>query len=131
MTWAAIKMGLAGFLQNQHVRTVIITLVAVAAVLVAVERCSTAHDAGAIAEMQRMVNEKVNALLEQDRAALEKIQTQMDAIHWELENIQQRIDESVREREEVRDAINTASSIDDIDRILKAGISGHSGRRGQ
>ncbi|MEN6368291.1 MAG: hypothetical protein ABFD77_01160, partial [Thermotogota bacterium] len=55
-------------------------------------------------------------------ADLYDLRDQVDSLDAELKA-------SAEEREEVHDAIDNAGSIDDVDRILRSGIPGVSGRR--
>jgi septal ring factor EnvC (AmiA/AmiB activator) len=70
-------------------------------------------------ERERAGNQERLKALEAD---LYDLRDQVDALDAEARA-------SAKEREEIHDAIENAASIDDVDRILRAGIPGVSGRR--
>jgi len=64
---------------------------------------------------------------ENDRRLME-LEAEVFDLRLQVEALDAEITESVIQREEIHDAIDQAVSIDDIDRILRGGIPGISGR---
>ena len=60
---------------------------------------------------------------------IEQLAAEIYDLNLRLEAIDAELAESIIEREEIHHAIQDATSIDDIDRVLRAGIPGISGGR--
>lgn len=102
------------------------------AVSVLYRGCSGPPAIGGTDYMDEVKAEILGTLAEERRKNDERVQQieeELSAIRFELEQLDYEIAESVKNREEIHDAIENARSIDDIDRALKRGISGASGRR--
>lgn len=91
--------------------------------------CSSQPEDNLSVEMAETINSQVEDALQKDREERTRLQVELDALRWEIETLNERMEASTIEREEVRDAIESAGSIDAIDKILKSGIRGASGRR--
>lgn len=65
---------------------------------------------------------------QENEAKIKALETEMYDLRVQVETLDAEVQESAKAREEIHDAIDNAGSIDDIDRILRAGIPGVSGR---
>ncbi len=70
-------------------------------------------------EVQAMIDER----LKEAKDHIGQLEQQVEVLHQEMEIVWQEVEESAREREKVHDAIESAESIDAINRILNKGFN--------
>ena len=78
---------------------------------------------GPVAEIKEDYEERLKQELEKDRAKIKKLEEDLATVRKEQIILKEVIIESIRLREEDYEAINSASSIDDIDAIIRRGES--------
>jgi septal ring factor EnvC (AmiA/AmiB activator) len=112
-------------------------LVAVAVVVAAIiigtvfaaRGCSPSGGDDYLDDAQRAILEGVDARSKGNVERLKALEADLYDLRDQVDALDAEAKASAREREEMHDAIENAASIDDVDRILRAGIPGVSGRR--
>lgn len=130
MFWTKMKAIKETLIQAAPAVLVVVAIaVLIALGIRATEGCSSGAGGDYFEDAKRAILEQV----ESDRA---KSQERLEALEADLYDLRDQVDAldaeakaSAREREEIHDAIQNAATIDDVDRILRAGIPGVSGRK--
>ena len=84
---------------------------------------------GPLDDIKKEYEERLEQELARDREKLGELEDELANIKYEQELLWEEIQRSVREREEAHEAIDAASTIDDIDAVLRRGGSGRTGNR--
>lgn len=116
--------------ENRTLGTLAAVLVVVAVLVLVAVRCTRSPSEDAWEALRDEVDARVDAELASGRLELERLQCDVDALSWELEEIRADLAEGVRVREEAHDALELATDIDAVDRVLRGGGMAH-GRRGR
>lgn len=108
----------------------IVVLLAVA-IAIAVSRGCGSSPPGPdyLDDVKRQILTDVERERRENEAKLKVLETELYSLRVQVDTLDEEVRASAEEREEIHDAIDHASSIDDIDRILRGGIPGVSGRR--
>jgi len=108
-------------------------LVAFASIVISTllaRKCShVADNPDYLEEARNQILESVRKEREANDLRIQMLEEGFNQLQFQVDIIDSEIMESAEEREEIHDAINNASSIDDIDRILKRGIPYRTGGR--
>jgi len=101
----------------------------VAGALFAVRGCSTEPPEDGLLVARDQILDQVRREREENAKKLEVLGQQLDSLRFQVDQLDLEIANSAREREEIHDAIDNATSIGDVDSALKRG--GRVGRRGR
>jgi len=111
---------------------VVVAVVIVAAgIAFGVNRCDAPQaDDGPdyIQELRDKILADVDAAEKDREERIDALEAEMFDLREQVRVLDEEIADSVRERKEIHDALSNARSIRDVDRILKRGIPGVSGR---
>jgi len=108
-----------------------LVVVIVAGVVSRVRGCDsgTASNPDFLEDARDGVLDRASERREENDRRIEELEIELYDLRLRVEELDAEITESAIQREEIHDAIDQAVSIDDIDRILRGGIPGVSGRR--
>ena len=124
-TWSLVKAAWPALL------FIVLAIVAlVVAAVFAVRGCGTTVDDGPdyLEDVKRQILNDVEETRKANEAKIKALEAEMYDLRFQVETLDEEVQESAKVREEIHDAIDHASTIDDIDRILRGGIPGVSGR---
>lgn len=74
------------------------------------------------------ITEGVSEHRAENDARIEQLEAEVYELRLRVEELDAEVAQSVEQREEIHNALEQATTIDDIDRILRGGIPGISGR---
>lgn len=100
-----------------------------AAIIASLRGCGSS-DAGPdyLDDVKAQILSEVERERKENEAKLKILEAELYDLRIQVDTLDEEVRASAEEREEIHDAIDHATSIDDIDRILRGGIPGVSGR---
>ena len=113
--------------------TLLVGAVAIAAFIVLIvlasRGCGGSTGGDYFEDAKKQILDEVASEQAANRERLKALESELFDLRDQVDALDAEVQESAREREEIHDAIDHASTIDDVDRILRSGIPGVSGRR--
>lgn len=107
----------------------IVILAIAATVFISLNKCSEpVHIDDTGMEAKRLSEERLEKLLAESDKKIDALSNEIYEIQIAMEQLQQEVQASVEERNGEHEDIDGAISIDDIDRVLKRGVPGVSGK---
>ncbi|HUX15078.1 MAG TPA: hypothetical protein VMW52_01310 [Phycisphaerae bacterium] len=95
----------------------------------AARSCSPSGGDDYLDDAKRAVIDEVDARSKDNQERMKVLEADLYDLRYQVDELDAEAKASAKEREEIHDAIENAASIDDVDRILRAGIPGVSERR--
>ncbi len=109
----------------------VIVLIVVALVVLSVlsiRGCGAGKEPDYLGAAKEAILEQVDAERASNLERMKALEAEIYDLREQIETLDAEVKESAVEREEMHDAIDNAASIDAVDRILRGGIKGVSGR---
>jgi septal ring factor EnvC (AmiA/AmiB activator) len=109
----------------------VIVLIVVALVVLSalsIRGCGSSAEPDYLGDAKKAILEQVDTERAANLERMKALEAEIYDLREQIETLDAEVKESAIEREEIHDAIDNAASIDAVDRILRGGIKGVSGR---